>query len=67
MMKEQDETMEEKINYIHELIKEVYGEAIAVKILVTYEGIEVSPEYRTNLKGKSMMNINGKWIKGTIN
>jgi len=55
--------MEEKINYIHELIKEIYSEAVAVRILVTNSGIEVNPEYRTNLNGYSMQNINGEWIK----
>ena len=55
--------MEEKINYIHELIKELYPEAVAVRIFVNSQGIEVTPEYRTNVKDYSMQNINGEWIK----
>jgi len=55
--------MEEKINYIHELIKEIYGEAVAVRIFVNCQGIEVTPEYKTNATGYTMQNINGDWIK----
>ena len=55
--------MEEKINYVHELIKELYPEAVAVRIFVNSQGIEVTPEYRTNAKDYSMQNINGEWIK----
>ncbi len=55
--------MEEKINYVHELIKELYPEAVAVRIFVNSQGIEVTPEYKTNIKDYSMQNINGEWIK----
>jgi len=55
--------MEEKINHIHELIKEIYGEAVAVRIFVSNRNIEVYPEYRTNVNGYSMQNINGDWVK----
>ena len=57
--------MEEKINYIHELIKEIYPEAVAVRIFVNYQGIEVTPEYKTNISGYTMQNINEDWIKST--
>lgn len=56
--------MEEKINKLHEMIKEIYPEAVSVKILVNSEGIEVNPEYRTNIRGYTMKNICGEWIKG---
>ena len=46
------------------MIKEIYPEAVSVKILVNSEGIEVNPEYRTNIRGYTMKNICGEWIKG---
>jgi len=57
--------MEEKLNYIHELIKEIYPEAVRVDISVNSSGIEVYPQYRTNIDGYSMQTITGQWIKGT--
>lgn len=55
--------MEEKINEIHESIKELYPEAVSVKVFVNSKGIEVTPNYRTNADGYSMKTITGKWIK----
>jgi hypothetical protein len=55
--------MEEKIDKIHQLIKEIFEETTAVRIFVNSTGIEVSPEYRTNTSGYSMQNITGEWVK----
>jgi len=66
MFIERRSKVEEKINYIHELIKEIYSDAISVRIFVNNQGIEVNPQYRTNVNGYSMQTINGKWIKSNI-
>lgn len=55
-------TVGQRINLIHDEIKELFPEAASVKIIVTAEGIEVYPRYRTNLKGYTMRNINGEWV-----
>jgi hypothetical protein len=62
-MKPEEESIEDKINYIHELIKEIFGEAVRVDISVTNEDIRVTPEYRTNLNSYAMKTINGQWVK----
>lgn len=55
--------LEERINQIHELIKETFPDAVAVKVFVNAQGIEVNPEYRTNLAYFSMQTITGNWVK----
>ncbi len=54
--------MEEQINKIHEIIKELYHGAVSVNIFVSRQGIEVNPVYKTNISGYSMQDINGNWI-----
>ncbi|MDQ0174451.1 hypothetical protein [Bacillus chungangensis] len=54
--------MEKKVRTLHEMIKSNFPDAVAVRIFVNSEGIEVSPEYRTNADGYSMQKINGHWI-----
>ena len=53
----------ESIELIHDLVKEYYGDNVAVTIFINSEGIKVSPEYRTNMSGYSMKTIDGKWVK----
>ena len=55
-------SMESKINQLHEMIKELFPDADSVKICVNSQGIEVHPNYRTNISGYSMRTITGKWI-----
>jgi len=55
--------MEEKINEIHQMIKDAYPDAVSVKIFVNSDGIEVDPKFRTNLNNFSMKTITGKWVK----
>lgn len=55
--------MEETINQIHNMIKETFPEAVSVNIFVNSQGIDVKPVYLTNIKGHSMRNINGEWVK----
>jgi DNA polymerase II small subunit/DNA polymerase delta subunit B len=57
------QTMEQRIDTIHYIIKELFPEAIGVNIHVTSEGITATPEYRTNVSGYSMRTISGKWVK----
>jgi len=56
--------MEKEISEIHSKIKELFPEAVSVSIFVNCEGINVTPNYRTDLTGCSMRNINGEWVKG---
>lgn len=44
--------MKEKINEIHEIIKELYPEAVSVEVFVNSEGIEVMPNYRINARSR---------------
>lgn len=55
--------MENDLDNIHAYIKDLFPDAVAVRIFVNSEGIEVNPEYRTNTNGYSMRNINGKFVK----
>lgn len=54
--------MEKKINEIHEMIKELFPEAVAVHVFVNSEGIDVKPTYKTDLTTYSMRRIDGKWV-----
>ena len=58
--------MEDKLDKLHKMIKEIFSEAVIVRIAVTEDGIEVTPEYRTNTKNYSMRNICGNWIKKDV-
>lgn len=55
--------MEEKINKVHELIKEICPDAVVVRIFVNSQGIDFNPEYKTNVKDFSMQTITGRWVK----
>ncbi len=57
--------MKEKLNQIHEIIKELYPDAVSVTVFVNNEGLEVSPKYRANLTKYSMETITGNWINRT--
>lgn len=54
-------SMENKINEVHELIKEICPDAVAIKIFANAQGITFNPEYKTNLKDYSMRTITGEW------
>jgi len=55
--------LEQKIQILHALIKEMFPDAVSVSVIVNCEGILVEPSFRTNLSGYSMMSICGKWIE----
>lgn len=57
------ETEEQKLDLIHAAILAAYGEATYLQISVNCEGINASPEYRTNLKDISMKNLKGQWVR----
>lgn len=54
---------ERKMNEIHNLIIELYGENVSVDIRVTYVCMEVSTSDRINIRDYSMRRINGDWVK----
>lgn len=58
--------MENKVNQIHQLIKEAFPEAVRVDIAVVESEISVNLSYRTNLKDYNMKNISGKWVKTAV-
>lgn len=55
--------MEQKIQVLHALIKDMFPDAILVRVVVNSEGIAVDTEFRTNLSGFSMKTITGKWVE----
>lgn len=55
--------MEEKIGKLHEMIKEIFPDAVSVKVFANCEGIDVTPDYKTNLADYAMRNISGEWVK----
>lgn len=55
--------IEDKIQKLHEQIKEIFPDAVSVEIFVNNDGIKVNPRYEANLKNYSMKNITGKWVK----
>ena len=55
--------MEEKINQLHQLIKEIYPDAVFVEVIVNSNGIEVNTKFKTNISDFTMQNISGGWIK----
>ena len=57
-------TIEEALHAIRETIISMYPEAVSVDISVTAEGISATPTFRTDIKGYTMQNISGKWVKG---
>ena len=56
-------TYNEALNQIYEIVKEIYGDYIAVEILVNCEGIEVTTKDRPFTKGYSMQTINGEFVE----
>lgn len=54
--------MENKIQHLHELIKEAFPTPTLIQINVTSEGITIDVEYRANLDGFSMKNTSGAWV-----
>ena len=54
---------ERKMNEIHNLIIELYGENVSVDIRVTYVCMEVSTSDRINIRDYSMRRINGDWVE----
>lgn len=53
---------EDKIMEMHELIKELFPDAVSVKVFVNSQGIEVEPQFKTNISGYSMQTITGQWV-----
>jgi hypothetical protein len=61
--KEGKVNMEDKVQTLHYLIKEMFPDAVSVEVFVNSEGIDVTPVFKTNLVNKSIKNISGNWIK----
>jgi hypothetical protein len=57
------QTIEERISTIQFILKEMFPEAESVTVFVNCEGIQVKPEFRTNIVDCSRQNISGNWIK----
>lgn len=58
--------MEDRIQTIHFILKELFPDAVSVNVLVSSRGIEVIPTFKTNLCDCSMKTITGKWTKKQI-
>lgn len=56
-------THNEAINEIYDIVKELYGDCVAVEILVNSEGIEVKTCERPFTKNYTMQTINGEWLE----
>lgn len=54
---------EKKLNEIHNIVKEIYGDMVRVDIGITYEGTEVELKDRGTVKGYSMRRIDGTWCE----
>ncbi len=61
-----EQTVEERIGTLHFIIKEMFPDAVSVNILVNGEGIDVTPNFKTNTIGYSMKTITGRWIKKAV-
>lgn len=55
--------VEHQIHELYVQIRELFPDAVRVDIVVDSSGITVTPRYMTDLKGFSMQNIRGEWIK----
>jgi hypothetical protein len=62
---EKEITNEQYLDSIHRIIKVAWGDAVKVNIFCNAEGIQIEPEYKTNISGYSMMTINGNWVSNT--
>lgn len=54
--------LESKLDEIHKIIKDIYGDMTRVDIGVTAEGLEVTAQNRHNVCGYSMKRIDGTWV-----
>ncbi len=54
--------MEVRIQELHKQIKELFPDAVSVKIFVNADGIEVTPNFRTDLENYTMKTITGRWV-----
>jgi len=54
---------EHKLNNIHNLIMELYGNNTRVDISVTYDSINVTTQDCMNIRDYSMRRINGEWVE----
>jgi len=55
--------MEEKINQLHQLIKDIFPDAVYVEVIVNSQEIQVNPKFKTNVSEFTMKTITGKWVK----
>jgi len=54
---------ERKLNEIHNLIRDLYGEVCRVDIAVTYDDMHITTSNRINIRDYSMRRINGEWVE----
>ena len=52
----------EVLEQIYNAIKELYGDCLAVEIIVNCDGIRVATTETPFTKGCSMRTINGNWV-----
>lgn len=50
------------LEQIYDTIKELYGDSLAVEIIVNCDGIRVATTETPFTKGCSMRTINGNWV-----
>ena len=51
------------LEQIYSIVRELYGDCVAVKIVVNCEGLEVNAVEKPFTKGCSMRTINGEWLE----
>lgn len=54
---------ESKLDEIHKIVKEIYGDMVRVDIGITSDGMEIALQDRGYIKGYSMKRIDGSWCE----
>lgn len=55
--------LEEKIQVVHEVLKNLFPDAVSIEVFVNCEGITVAPNFKTNISGFSMQTVTRKWVQ----
>lgn len=54
---------ENKLEEIHKIVKEIYGDMVRVDIGITADEMEIELKDRGTVKGYTMRRIDGTWCK----
>jgi len=54
---------ESKLNEVHNIIKELYGDCVRVDIGITYDDMQIETKDRLNIREYSMRRIDGEWVE----